>query len=53
MIGFGTNGNFLGEYFLRESDLILLKAISAGHTAEETLKHAGQIRSLTSERFLN
>ena len=39
------------EHLLRESKLILLKAISAGHAAEETRKHARDI--LTSNETIH
>ena len=40
MIVCGTKDNSLRERLLRECDLTLSKAISAGHAAEETRKHA-------------
>ena len=40
MVVCGTNDNSLRKRLLRESELTLPKAISAGHTAEETRKHA-------------
>ena len=40
MIVCGTNENAFRERLLTESDLTLLRAISAGHAAEETWKHA-------------
>ena len=43
MIVCGTNDNSLRERLLRESELTLPKAISAGHAAEETRKHAREI----------
>ena len=43
MIVCGTNDNAFRETLLRESDLTLSRAISAGHTAEETQKHAHEI----------
>ena len=43
MILCGTNDNDFCETLLRESDLILSRAISAGHAAEETRKHDRQI----------
>ena len=39
----GNKDNSLHERLLRESDLTLSKAISAGHAAEETLKHTREI----------
>ena len=38
-----TNDNSLRERLLHESELTLPKAISAGHAAEETCKHAREI----------
>ena len=46
MIVCGTKDNLLHERLLRECDLTLPKAISAGHTAEETPKHACEILNL-------
>ena len=43
MIVCGTNDNAFCERHLRKSDLTLSKAISAGHAAEETRKHAREI----------
>ena len=43
MIVCGTKDNSLRERLLRECDLTLSKAISAGHAAEETRKHAREI----------
>ena len=43
MIVCGTNDNSLRERLLRESELTLPKAMSAGHAAEETRKHAREI----------
>ena len=43
MIVCGTKDNSLCERLLRECDLTLSKAISAGHAAEETLKHTRDI----------
>ena len=43
MIGFSMNDNSLREHLLRESELTLLKAISAGHATEETHKYACKI----------
>ena len=43
MIVCGTNDTAFRETLLRESDLTLSRAISAGHTAEETQKHAHEI----------
>ena len=42
MIVCGTNDNSLRECLLHKSELTLPKAISAGHAAEETRKHARQ-----------
>ena len=39
----GTKDNSLRERLPRECDLTLSKAISAGHVAEETRKHAREI----------
>ena len=39
----GTKDNSLRERLLRECDLPLSKAISAGHAAEEPRKHAREI----------
>ena len=39
----GTNDNSLRERLLRESELTLPKAISAGHAAAETHKDAREI----------
>ena len=39
----GTKDNSLCERLLRECDLNLSKAISAGHAAEETGKHVREI----------
>ena len=39
----GTNENAFQGRFLRESDLTLLRTISAGCAAEETQKHAHEI----------
>ena len=36
----GTRDNSLRERVLRECDLPMSKAISAGHAADETRKHA-------------
>ena len=47
----GTNDNSLRERLLRESELTLPKAISAGHAAEETRKHAREI--LKSNETIN
>ena len=44
MIVCGTNDNSLRERLLLESQLTLPKAISAGHAAEETRKHAREIQ---------
>ena len=43
MIVCGSGDNSLRETFLRECDLTLLKAISAGQAAEETHKYARKI----------
>ena len=43
MIVCDTNDNSFRERLLRESDLTLPKAISAGHATEETCKHAHEI----------
>ena len=43
MIVCGTNDNSLRERLLRDSELTLPKAISAGHAVEETRKHAREI----------
>ena len=43
MIVCGTKDNSLRERLLRECDLTLSKAITAGHAAEETRKHAREI----------
>ena len=43
MIVCGTNDNAFCERHLRESGLTLSRAISAGHAAEETRKHAREI----------
>ena len=43
MIEYGTRDNSLLERVLQECDLTLSKAISAGHAAEETRKHAREI----------
>ena len=51
MILCGTNDNDFCDTLLRESDLILSRAISAGHAAEETRKHDRQI--LQSHSFTN
>ena len=45
MIVCGTKDNSLRERLLRETDLTLSRAISAGHAAEETRKHAREIQS--------
>ena len=47
----GTNDNSLRERLLRESELTLPKAMSAGHAAEETRKHAREI--LQSNETIN
>ena len=44
----GTNENAFLERLLRESDLTLSRAISAGHAAEETRKHACEILQFQS-----
>ena len=43
MIACGKNDNSLRERLLRQSELTLPKAISAGHAAEKTRKHAREI----------
>ena len=43
MIVCGTNDNAFRERLLRESDLTLSRAISAGHAAEETRKNTREI----------
>ena len=43
MVVCGTKDNLLHERLLWECDLTLSKAISAGHAAEETLKHIRDI----------
>ena len=43
MIVCGTRDNFLRKRLLRECDLPLSKATSAGHAAEKTRKHAIEI----------
>ena len=43
MIICGTNDNAFRERLLRESDLTLSRAISAGHAAEVAQKHAREI----------
>ena len=43
MIVCGTRDNSLREMLLQECNLTLSKALSAGHAAEETRKHARQI----------
>ena len=56
MIVYGTRVNSLCERLLRECDLTLSKAISTGHAAEETRKHAAKFSDLnlppTLIRFL-
>ena len=49
----GTNGNSLRRRFLRESDLTLPKAISAGYATEEARKHVrvSQMRPSVCTRF--
>ena len=47
----GTNDNSLREHLLHEFELTLSKAISAGHAAEETCKHAREI--LNSNETIN
>ena len=46
MIVCGKNDNSLRERLLREYELTLPKAISAGHAAEETRKHARETLKL-------
>ena len=48
MIVCGSNDNAFRERLLRESDLTLSRAISAGHAAEETRKHACEILQFQS-----
>ena len=43
IIVYGRNDNAFRERLLRESDLTLSRAISAGHVAEETQKCAREI----------
>ena len=43
MIVCGSNDNSLRQRSLRESELTLPKATSAGHVAEETCKHVRKI----------
>ena len=49
----GTNDNSLREYLLRESELTLPNAISAGHGAKETHKHASEIKTRKSNETIN
>ena len=53
MIVCGTNGNSLRRRFLRQSDLTLPKAISAGYATEEARKHVrvSQMRPSVCTRF--
>ena len=48
MIVCGKNDNAFHERLLRESDLSLSRAISAGHAAEETWKRAHKILQFQS-----
>ena len=48
MIVCGTNDNAFREKLLRESDLTLSRAISAGHTIEETREHDREILQVQS-----
>ena len=48
MIVCGTNNNAFRERLLREFDLTPSRAISAGHAAEETWKHACEILQFQS-----
>ena len=45
MIVCGVNDRSLRERLLRDADLTLEKAIAAGHAAEETKRHAKELRS--------
>ena len=40
----GTSDNRLRERLLREHDLTLVKAVEIGHAAEETSKHAKELK---------
>ena len=48
MIVCSTNDNAIREKFLRESDLTLSRAISAGHAIEETREHDREILQVQS-----
>ena len=48
MIVCGTNDNAFREKLLRESDLTLSRAISAGHAIEETREHDREILQVQS-----
>ena len=48
MIVCGTNDNAFHEKLLRESDLTLSRAISAGHAIEETREHDREILQVQS-----
>ena len=48
MIVCGTNDNAFREKLLRESDLTLSRAISAGHAIEETREHDREILQVKS-----
>ena len=48
MIVCSTNDNAFREKFLRESDLTLSRAISAGHAIEETREHDREILQVQS-----
>ena len=53
MIVCGTNDNAFREKLLRESDLTLSRAISAGHAIEETRKHDREILQVQSTADLH
>ena len=44
MIVCGTNDNSLRECLLCENDLTICKSIYTGHAAEETRKHAHEVK---------
>ena len=48
MIVCGTNDNAFREKLLRESDLTLSRAISAGHAIEESREHDREILQVQS-----
>ena len=48
MIVCGTNDNAFREKLLRESDLTLSRAVSAGHAIEETREHDREILQVQS-----